>query len=53
MQSKFSSMILCSSLLASLAVAAPNEPTQSGASQNSQNQSGFLDTLLGTDGGGH
>ena len=52
MQSKFSSMILCSSLLASLAVAAPNEPTQSGASQNSQNQSGFLDTLLGTDGGG-
>ena len=35
MQSSIFSSTLCLSLLASLAVAAPNEPTQSGASQNS------------------
>ena len=35
MQSSIFSSTLCLSLLASLAVAAPSEPTQSGASQNS------------------
>ena len=48
MQSKVLSSTLCLSLLASLAVAAPSEPTQSGASQNSgvlQTQKvGVLDT---------
>ncbi len=48
MQSSIVSSTLCLSLLASLAVAAPSEPTQSGASQNSgvlQTQKvGVLDT---------
>ena len=48
MQSKVLSSTLCLSLLASLAVATPSEPTQSGASQNSgvlQTQKvGVLDT---------